>query len=132
MAKKLTPQQIAIVSVSTDSNSVLANRFGVHHKTVEKARKGVILEEDKITPNVAKEDNVTILTLPEITPEVTGNKGRRAEHYPTTAYKDGENGVVLTLECPDGWIPEGWHDSPADCDNCIKGTGHPKYEKVKI
>jgi len=50
---------------------------------------------------------------------------------PTTAYRDGEDGKVEVLDCPDGRIPKGWHDTPAKCDNC-DGKTHPEYVKVKL
>lgn len=35
---------------------------------------------------------------------------------PTTGYRDGLNGIVETKVFHDGVVPEGWFDTPADCE----------------
>lgn len=53
-------------------------------------------------------------------------KGFQASDGPTTGYQDAPDGKVMRKSFADGWIPEGWHDTPAKCDNC-DGKSHPEY-----
>jgi hypothetical protein len=56
--------------------------------------------------------------------EVT--KGKQVANGPTTGYRDAADGKVERKSFNDGWLPDGWHDSPARCDNC-NGYEHPEY-----
>lgn len=63
-------------------------------------------------------------SVASVTPNVS--KGRQACDGPTTGYRDAPDGKVERRAFNDGWLPEGWHDTPADCDNC-DGESHPEY-----
>ena len=119
----LTPEQIEDIQTSSETNAVCAKRLGMHHKTVEKVRKARAHDEDgKFTPDdpktpeneAYKAENApqNVKAAPEV-----AKGARQAKHAPTTVYRDGTDGTIEHLECVDGMIPAGWHDSPADCEN---------------
>lgn len=68
-------------------------------------------------------------TIEDLVDAMPKPKGHQAKHFPTTVYRDGENGTIERLNCDDGWIPDGWHDSPSDCENCP--GHHINYVQVK-
>ena len=65
-------------------------------------------------------------TMPE---EDDAPKGVKAADGPTTGYRDGPKGIIETTTFLDGFIPEGWIDTPAKCGN-YSGDGHDEYVKV--
>ena len=127
-----TPDQIDEIlkrAANGESNAAIAKRFGSHHKTIERIRKehGNAIPEQELRHEPEAE---TEAETEEGRPEVAdGAPWRRIADGPTTAYRDGPDGVVHVLDCPDGCIPPDWHDSPAACANC-DGKSHPSYVKV--
>jgi len=95
-------------------------------EVVEKAE-----HEIKESPSDFYEKAEVVEIAPANPPETThkGPPARQAEHFPTTVYRDGPDGTIQCLECPDGRIPAGWHDNPATCDNNVRG--HMPYVEVK-
>ena len=57
------------------------------------------------------------------------DKGLQAATGPTSGYRDGPDGIIETADFLDGWLPEGWVDTPAKCRNKVK---HGDYVKVKV
>lgn len=102
-------EQIEEIVASRETDGEIAKRFGSHHKTIAKIRR----EHAEEAPG-------------EAAPEVGW---RKIADGPTTAYRDGPNGVVDALSCEDGHIPPGWHDDPRECSNCPENA-HPTYRKV--
>ena len=52
-------------------------------------------------------------------------KGFRACDGPSTAYRDGPDGTIEVMDVVTGWIPAGWTDTPANCEN-------PKGNHVEV
>lgn len=84
---------------------------------------------------MARKDEVTEATESEVrAPEKT--KGVQVANGPTTGYRDapkelaGGEGRICRANFEDGFLPAGWHDTPAKCKN-YSGKGHDDYIKVR-
>ena len=58
-------------------------------------------------------------------------KGVQVCNGPTTGYRDAPKGEVCGADFPDGFLPEGWEDTPAKCKN-YSGDGHGEYVRVRL
>ena len=52
-----------------------------------------------------------------------GPRGIKVADGETAGYRDGKKGVVETRNFADGWLPEGWEDTPAKCKNARDRNG---------
>ena len=49
-------------------------------------------------------------------------KGKQVADGETCGYRDVKGGGVERKIFADGWLPAGWHDTPAKCKNeCVRG-----------
>jgi len=72
---------------------------------------GTILEEAPMAKTPAKARAATKRRAP-------GKGAWQAEHFPTTAYRDGPDNTIEVLDSDDGAIPSSdWVDTPARCKN---------------
>lgn len=63
----------------------------------------------------------------EEVPEETRKGFTKVVDGPTTGYRDGKDGVIEVATFADGWIPDGWKDTPAECKN-----NGGKHVEVKV
>lgn len=59
------------------------------------------------------------------------SKKRVLNKGPTTGYRDGLEKTVEVMDFIDGWIPEGWFDTPAHCANFSGGHATTEYVLLK-
>lgn len=112
-----TQEQIEDILTSDDSDADLARQLGAHWKQIQKVRKEHAGEMQGQGPQEVVSKNKT-------------TEKRKSADGPTTGYRDAKDGNVETREFLDGFLPNGWHDTPAKCNNC-DGKSHPKYVKFK-
>ena len=102
---KLTEEQILDIQTSDESAKVCAKRLGITHQKVNALR--------RFSNDGPK-------------PEKNPPKRVKVCDGPTTGYRDADGGKVERRDFADGWLPGGWHDTPAKCENC-DGKSHPEY-----
>lgn len=147
----LTENDILDIQTSDEPAKVMAKKYDISHQKVNSLRKatqnelrkeegqgraqevrahnedGTFKADDPATP----ENEAFVKALKSSPIQKTKvSKGRHICNGETTGYRDGKDGTVETCTFPDGWLPEGWHDTPADCNNC-DGKSHPDYVNIK-
>lgn len=124
----LTEDQIEDILTSDESNGQLAKRLNSHHLTIKKIRSEGLDRAHNEDGTFKADDPDTEINEAYKLPEVHG-KGQQVCDGPTTGYRDGKDGVVERCEFINGFLPDGWHDTPAKCKNC-DGKSHPEYVDI--
>jgi len=83
---------------------------------------GTFMADDPATP----QNEAFGVEAPKPAIKIPATEGKQACKGPTTGYRDAADGKVERKTFNDGYLPGGWHDTPADCENC-DGMSHPEY-----